>query len=242
MTVLWPRISLKEARSIFDELESGVSPLSVPRHPQQTYAQVGGRVTESDIGRLHQALAETAALNGYPSRAPIDGVAFDRAVTQILRDGMNLTWSEAASREVWHFTALVAFADLTEWRWRDQKIRNIERWVASDLTRHTWGRLWWRAVAFEDQPGLLDRLSESDLNQLLERRIIGSNPLLLVAMAESILKATDSEIPRRDIIRDSTKRARRALAFVDDLALDAVQLREFTDRLVHDSIQRMMKN
>lgn len=239
MSVLWPRIPLKEARSLFDELESGARAIPAERHPQQTYAQVGGRVAESEVQQLHQRLAGMAALNGYPSRRPIDGVAFDRAVTQILREGMDLTWAEAASREVWHFTALVAFADITEWRWSDQKSRNIERWVASDLTRHTWGRLWWRATAFEEQPGLLDRLSESELNQLLERRIIGSNPLLLVALAESVLKATDSGVPRREIIRDATKRVRRALSFINDLVLDPVQVRELTDRLVYDSVRSL---
>ncbi|WP_426564279.1 hypothetical protein ACPPVT_00100 [Angustibacter sp. McL0619] len=166
-------------------------------------------------------------------------MAFDRTVTPVLRETIDVSWAEAASREVWHFVALVALGDLTEWRWSDQRTRNVERWIASDMTRHTWGRLWWRAAAFEQSPGLLNQLSESDLNQLLERRIIGSNPLLLVAVARSVLEAPDRGVPHREVIRDSTKRLRRFLAFLDDLALGPDQLRGLTDRLVSEAVESL---
>ncbi|MET8462784.1 hypothetical protein [Micromonospora zamorensis] len=48
--------------------------------------------------------------------------------------------------------------------------------MATDLTRHTWAWLWWQAVVFARHEQILVVLSESDLNQLLERRSIGGNP------------------------------------------------------------------
>ncbi|WP_315093523.1 DUF6339 family protein [uncultured Cellulomonas sp.] len=242
MTVLWPRLRIQDARDLFDELEAGSLPTPSAHHPQQTYAQIGGRVNESTIVALHGKLAAAASPFGFPSQPPSDGVEFDRAVTPILHGAIDISWAEAASREVWHFVALVALADLTEWRWSDQRSRNVERWIASDMTRHTWGRLWWRTAAFEQAPELLGALSESDLNQLLERRVIGGNPLLLAAMAKSVLAAPDRGVPHREVIRDSTKRLRRALSFIDDLALTPAQVQALTDRLVYEALEGLTAN
>jgi Family of unknown function (DUF6339) len=236
MTTLWPRMPLNEARAAFNELEHGAVAVASPHHAQQIYAQVGGRVDDRTVQRLHDQVADVARRFGFPDQPPTDGVAFDKAVTAVVRDGIDITWAEAASREVWHFVALVAFADLTEWRWRDRRQRNIERWIATDLTRHTWARLWWRATAFAGQSALLDRLSESDLNQLIERRVIGGNPELLIAMASSVMAAPSGAVPHREVIREATKRLRRLLSFIDDVALEPVQLRAMTDGLVRDSL------
>src|SRR5699024_470017 len=49
-----------------------------------------------------------------------------------------------------------------------------------DLTRHTYGRQWWRSVQLADDPDLVERLGEADLNQITERaNTIGANPRLM---------------------------------------------------------------
>lgn len=242
MTELWPRLPMHEARTLFASIDGGTPRTPALQHDQQTYAQIGARVGEGTIANLQKAVHDVAKSYGFPSSPVVDVVAFDRAVTPVLRGSMDLSWSEAASREIWHFLTLIVLPDITEWRWSGQSTRNIERWVASDMTRHTWARLWWRATAFEREPGLLNQLLESDLNQLLERTIIGGHPTLLISMSHSILSTPDRGVPHREIIRDATRRLRRALSFVDDLALGRYEVRSLTDRVVQEAIEGVLSS
>jgi hypothetical protein len=197
-------------------------------HPEQVYAQVGGRATEASLIELRQSILTLAEQAGFPTQpvGPQLRVAFDRAAASAITQSMDMAWSEAASRDVWSFTSLVLLPDVTEWRWAHTlPKRNRERWVASDLTRHTWARLWWQAQTFADDPALLSVFNESELNQFLERRSIGGHPRLLLALCTEIAAAIDDGAPRRPLIRDTTRRLRRRLAFIDDLALDESQLR-----------------
>ncbi len=88
---------------------------------------------------------------------------------------------------------------------------------------------------FKDHEELLDQLSESDLNQLLERRVIGGDPRLARSIAKSIIVGISEDSKRRALIRDVTKRLRRLLAFVDALALDDEQVLAFCSELVAES-------
>ena len=106
-----------------------------------------------------------------------------------------------ATEDWWSFVALVPLPQLTYWRFG---FGNRERWIAGDLTRHTWARLWWQAVVFEGHVELLAALSESDLNQLLERRIIGGDPRLTRALRHAVTGC--QEASRRILIRDAAKR------------------------------------
>lgn len=239
MKLLWPRLPADAATAAFLKLDSGgVLPLPADSHPAQVYAQVGGRVGNDDVKRLRDEVSIVAAEYGFGARTPSrqERVDFDRAAARRIRESMDLSWAEAGSRDVWSFVALVALPDVTEWRWEHTlPKRNRERWVASDLTRHTWARLWWQVTAFEAAPEALDRLNESELNQFLERRVIGGNPRLLSALARETLSAIDEGVPRRPLIRDTTRRLRRRLAFVDDLSLDDAQLAAFARTTVLES-------
>jgi hypothetical protein len=236
MSVLWPRLTTVAAHSSFDLIVSGASAYPAVAHPEQTFGLVGGRVTERQIRAFHDSMAAIAMDFGFPDVAPRDAVEFDRRATSVVREHLNLTWSEASNLGVWSFSSLVALPDVTAWRWSGRRQKNIERWVATDLTRHTWARLWWRSTVFDSSPELLERLSESDLNQLLERRVIGGDPALLTAMARSVVGA-DPLIPRRGLIRDATKRVLRALSFVDIAGMAPEQLQSFTDRLTGEAVR-----
>jgi hypothetical protein len=123
--------------------------------------------------------------------------------------------------------SLVAVPHITMWRFGTE---NRERWVASDLTRHTWARLWWQAVVFAGNEDVLAALHESDLNQLLERRSIGADPRLVVSMAKAVITAPP-DLQRREVIRDVAPRLRRYLAFIDARALTEHQLEELCGEL-----------
>jgi hypothetical protein len=241
--LLWPRLPADTATTMFAEIErDSAVPLPSDSHPAQVYAQVGGRVAAGEVKRLRDEMAIVAGEFGFGDRMPSsqERIGFDRAAARRLRDSMDLSWAEAGSRDVWSFVALVALPDVTEWRWSHTlPKRNRERWVASDLTRHTWARLWWQITAFEAAPEALDRLNESELNQFLERRVIGGNPRLLAALVRETLVAVDQGVPRRPLIRDTTRRLRRRLAFIDDLSLDDAQLQAFARGAVHESWQQL---
>lgn len=235
VSVLWPRLTTAAAYASFEIIASGASAIPAVAHPEQTFGLVGGRATKRQVRAFHDSMAALAADFGFPDAAPRDAVEFDRRATAVVREHLDLTWSEASNPGVWSFSSLVALPDVTAWRWSDRRQKNVERWVATDLTRHTWARLWWRSTVFETSPELLERLSESDLNQLLERRVIGGDPALLTAMARSVV-GVDSSIPRRDLIRDATKRVRRALSFMDTAGMAPDQLQRFTDRLTREAV------
>ncbi|TFC42964.1 MULTISPECIES: DUF6339 family protein [Cryobacterium] len=237
MSVLYPRLPLAVAKPLFLALHAD-SPLEQQSvHPEQVYAPVGGgRATEASIDRLIHLMTGVAKKFGYPLAASDSNrIAFDREAAFVLHDELDFTWAEAGSRDVWNFLSLVVLPSVTAWRFG---LGNQERWVASDLTRHTWARLWWQAVVFQDDPELLQQLSESDLNQLIERRSIGGDPRLVRALGQAVVVATPGGGgDRRPLIRDVTARLRRRLGFVDTRALSDDQVSQMCTSAVQESQQ-----
>lgn len=236
MSTLYPRLP----QAVAEELFASASTLEARlEHPSQIFAPVGGhRASSADVGLLAESVRGLAQEFGYPdsiSRATV--IQFDRRIAELLVAEMDLSWSEAASRDVWSFTALIALPDVTRWRFGTS---NPERWIGSDLTRHTWARAWWRGTVFAGRPDLLDRLTESDLNQILERRAIGGDPRLAVTLADALVNAPEHhQISRRALIRDAAARLRRRLAFVDPRAMDDVSLSELCASQIEASISSL---
>jgi hypothetical protein len=235
MSVVWPRLGVAAANPLFAALATSDERVPATSHPVQIYAPVGGRrATEAEIANLRKRVLEVAVQHGFPAAIGRSGVvAFDRQVADVVRAAMPMTWAEAGARDVWTFVSLVVLPDVTRWRFGTG---NVERWVASDLTRHTWARLWWQSVLFESDPDLLSALSESDLNALLERRrAIGGDPRLVVALGRAVVAASAGEVGRRELIRHVTARLGRRLAFIDLRALSDEQVVAFCRRLTAES-------
>ncbi|MFI5693933.1 hypothetical protein ACIA58_18955 [Kribbella sp. NPDC051586] len=234
MSVLWPRLPEPVALEEYEKVRAGSELRSAGHHPEQVYAPVGERVESSEITRLADEVGTLASLHGFPAAVPdASKIAFDRSCASLLRGLMDVTWAEAGTRSIWSFVALVPLPQVTHWRFG---VTNVERWVATDLTRHTWARLWWQAVVFESDPELLGLLTESDLNQLLERRSIGGDPRLVRSIGRALVQSDLAGIPRRTVIRDVTPRLRRHLAFVDVRALDDRTLIDWCSYLVGESV------
>ncbi|WP_395307506.1 DUF6339 family protein [Mycobacterium sp. AMU20-3851] len=235
----WPQISAGVAELEYRGfVESVDEPKPRSRHSDQIYSPVGARATDASVQQLIDELEVIARGYGYPeSSSPESRTQFDRDAAIVLREHMNISWADAGNTRLWSFISLIALPHLTKWRFG---FDNRERWIASDLTRHTWARLWWQAVIFENHYGLYKRLNESELNQLQERRVIGGDPRLISAFAYSILEASPNG-SRRRLIRDATKRMNRILAFVDPLALDDKQIRAMCDGLVVESMEQIAR-
>ncbi|MEV6306045.1 hypothetical protein AB0M02_41995 [Actinoplanes sp. NPDC051861] len=234
MTVLWPYIPEAVAVALYAEVADGKQMVPASAHESQLWAPVGARISTRQVTDLVTTMVGVAERFGFPTPAPAERrIAFDREAAFLIRAGMDLTWSEAGNRGIWSFMSLVALPHLTEWRFGTD---NNERWIATDLTRHTWARLWWQAVVFEGRESLLAALSESDLNQLLERRSIGGDRRLVAAMASAIIDVP-ADLSRRLLIRDVSRRLRRYLAFVDVKALDDSQVDMLCRKLCTDSVR-----
>ena len=240
MNRLWPRLSAGVARIEFDAIRS-LDPSrlqSRTTHPQQMFAATGGtRVTPTIILELASNIERLATQRGYPNpTAAEDRIAFDRDAAETLFDGTNMTAFEASQPEVWNFLALVTMPRITWWRFGPD---NGERWVASDLTRHMFARLWWQAFTFGSDQGngatdytLLRGLSESDLNQLTERKSLGGNHRVVRMIAREMQPIV---INRRDVLRQLASRMRRLTPFVDFSILSDDRLESVVRSLLHEA-------
>ncbi|MBF4513631.1 hypothetical protein ITJ66_14165 [Plantibacter sp. VKM Ac-2885] len=237
MKALLPRLPAGLAASLFDDGVANLKPsLS---HPAQVYAPVGGaRADEHKLAEARTMLFEVAVAFGFPDVPPDAGrIAFDRAAAAVIVIAFDLTWAEAGARDVWSFVSLVLMPDITRWRFSDSV--NRERWIATDLTRHMWSRLWWQGTIFGNDDDLLRALSESDLNQLLERRSIGGDPNLVRSLGRAVVQS-ERQVTRRELIRESTARIRRRLAFIDARTLSQLQLDAMCAAIVDESASAIL--
>jgi hypothetical protein len=220
-SLLYPRLPPAVAQHLFEDLKSQ-SVVTMPHatsHPDAVFAALGGVEASKDVlGSLAEAIRHEAQTTGFP-RPPEDGSAgaarFDLACADILRKRMGMVPAEAASVDVWAFIGAVLVPDVSFWRFPEPP---ADRVIGPDLTRHTFARLWWRAYMLADldgQEGLsaLSAISESEMNQLFERRSIGGNRRLVRASARRLLKL-EKDRRRREPVRDAIRRIRRLLAFL----------------------------
>lgn len=234
MSQLWPRLGPVPARELYVELAGlDVSTLlarSSAEHSRLTYAATGGaRVTSGSVRALTDELRTAARECGYPQIADsAQRRMFDRLGAEVLFRQMDITSVEAAVDQVWNFIALVAAPDIVGWRWAGSQ--NQERWICTDRTRHMFARLWWQAriFALETETGpdfsLLRPLSERDLNQITERKVIGGIPPLARALARLVSAERNDDAVGSQLLRALTPPLRRHVMFVDFASLSDDQI------------------
>ncbi|MFE5878654.1 hypothetical protein ACFQ6H_25620 [Rhodococcus sp. NPDC056506] len=242
MMELWPRLPLGTADAILRSIEQGGDTTPEFDHEKCYYAPLGKRTTATRRAALRDEIYQIAKEFGFPGVTHVSMLAeYDLRITRMLHDAMPMAWSEAGSREVWSFVALVLLPDVTKWRWQHRlDVINDERWVCSDMTRHTWARLWWRHVQVEGEYGVLSRIGESGLNQFFERRdTIGANPPLIRGLAKQLDPLLDGK-DDRDLIRDVARRILRQMAFIDEVALTNIELDEWIAEIVSTSVSAQL--
>lgn len=245
MYLLYPRLPLPVAEAVV--LKRAV--LSVEElleqsdifHENIQFAPTGGnKVTEHELRDLQQAVRNCAEQFEYPNLTSDDAARqFDVDCGILLHQNMRLHPSEASHLEMWAFMGCILLPDVVRWRFfSDQTAR--ERFIGEDrgLRRHTFGRLWWRSYLlhqphWEEPFDLLNYLYEDDLVQITERNSIAANPHLASAFALSFLKAVEQydEIPRRQLIREASKRLFRLLSMISFDSLDNDMLQNQMDQI-----------
>jgi hypothetical protein len=249
MSLLYPRITPAEAKTLLAHYTT-LNPQEIKNHaghsPTAFYGTTGGTpVTPAHLDRLADTLRDCARRAGQ-STLPGDHnkILFDRAAAKALHTTMDITLAEAGQGDMWTYLATCLVPDVTAWRFGT---RTPERWIGTGLVRHTLARLWWQAHALAEtldgvtHYDLLDRLTESDLNQIFERRTIGGTPPLARALARELTAPYLTTLPvsRRAIVRDTTKRLRRLLPYTSFASLDEAVIQNRIHSLITQSIDAL---
>jgi hypothetical protein len=203
---LFPRLPNRFAQELFAEQGNRAAEelVGATSHSLMVWPATGAdRVTESELSAMRSRALAVAKAHGYPSPlAHGEHTTVDIDLARVLWESAELSPAEAGFGDVWSFIALVLLPDVVLWRAAGST--NVERFVASDLTRHTLARLWWRAHLFtwglenpEDGWSLWrsSDIGEAELDQIQTRRAgYGRSPKAfrsLVSVYPTVLALAD---------------------------------------------------
>ena len=234
MSALYPRLLGDAAKGLHRQyLQASIAELSseyAVRHPLAVFAATGGRrITTDELQRLRDDVIKVAARAGFPEEGRRqDRVTFDVEIAQLLHERCGLVAGEAAVRPIWAFLALVLLPDVSYWRFPRPP---GDRVLGTDITRHVWGRLWWRAHLLAlpqeyDRYRLLETFGEAAFDQIFaRRRSIGGSRALVRTIADIWPSVDHGRVPERDVLIDVLKRLSRSGAVIEFEALDDDELR-----------------
>ena len=242
MSTLYPKLPGAAAKEIYCELQGkevgDVTKRCDTSHPAQYFAATGGtRVTSQQLEQLRAVVVGLAGEYRFPSQ-PLGRrsvQSFDTDLATALHTRTDLVPAEAAVRQVWAFLALVVLPDVAVWRFPEM---SEDRFLATDITRHVFGRLWWRAETLRDEHRkdepyhLLDVFPERNFDQILSRRkSIGGSPELIRALAKEWPRPWSGP-NEANVLRDVLKRLMRLGAFQDLFGLPEHLLRNEVARTI----------
>ncbi|MFB7341519.1 DUF6339 family protein [Streptomyces hydrogenans] len=223
MSLLYPRLLPQQARQLYDEYRDlSISELSERvsyTHSSAVYVATGGdRVSTAQLKELRRAVVELAERSGFPhSSDRARNADFDLGLAALLHSEMGMVPAEAAARDIWAFLAIAVLPDVAYWRYPRPP---QDRVLGTDLTRHVFGRLWWRGqlVRSPDTSEPYDALKilgEAAFDQIYARRAaLGGSP----HMVRSILRVWNDldrrGLNERELFRDFLKRLLRLAPFV----------------------------
>lgn len=237
MSFLYPRLLAEQAKPLFEEYRylpiaelAGRVGFS---HESAVYVATGGdRISAAQLRELRAGVVDLAKSAGFPDGSDrARNAEFDLQLAALLHAEMGVVPAEAASRDVWAFLALVVLPDVAFWRYPEPP---RDRVLGTDLTRHVFGRLWWRAqlVRASDDPepyGALKILGEAAFDQIYARRAaLGGSPHMVRAILR-VWKDLDLQgLNERETLRDFLKRLLRLAPFV---LFDGIEQRALDDEL-----------
>lgn len=223
MSYLYLRLLAEQAKPLFEEYQylpiaelAGRVGFS---HDSAVYVATGGdRVSTTQLRELRASVVDLAKSAGFPEESDrARNAEFDLQLAALLHAEMGMVPAEAASRDVWAFLAVVVLPDVAFWRYPRPP---MDRVLGTDLTRHVFGRLWWRAQLVRDsddpQPyGALKILGEAAFDQIYARRsALGGSPHMVRAILR-VWKDLDLQgLNERETLRDFLKRLLRLAPFV----------------------------
>lgn len=247
VSVLYPRLLDRVAGGLFEGFAdvrdgSTLAPRATTKHPGAVFAATGGRrVTTDELTQLRSSVLDLARTSGYPRPAgPSARGDFDTAVARLLHESMGVVAAEASVRAMWAFLSLVLFPDVTYWRFPTPP---RDRVLATDITRHVFGRLWWRAHLLHDSAAadpywLLGTFREAAFDQIFaRRRALGGSRTVIRTLATAWNTFDLGEHPERDVLRETLKRLLRLGAFQEFESLDPDVARAELEVVVREAVR-----
>ncbi|MGW5850574.1 DUF6339 family protein [Streptomyces sp. NPDC055254] len=246
MSFLFPRLLAAQAKPLFEEYRqlalADLTGRVSATHDSAVYVATGGdRVPVERLLELRAGVVELAVRAGFPDHADRTANAdFDLRLAALLHTETGMVPAEAASRDVWAFLALVLLPDVAFWRYPEPP---KDRVLGTDLTRHVFGRLWWRAQlvhapAAQDPYHALGILGEAAFDQIYARRAaLGGSPHLVRAILRVWRELDLNGLNERDSLRDFLKRLLRLAPFVVFDGIEEDALDEELRRVGHESIE-----
>ncbi|MGH3387446.1 MAG: DUF6339 family protein [Actinomadura sp.] len=187
---------------------------------------------------------DLATQAGFPSESNRElRAAFDLHVATALHTEMGIVPAEAASGDVWAFLALILLPDVAHWRYPAPP---ADRILGTDLTRHVFGRMWWRArlVHSSDDPdpyAPLKILGEAAFDQIYARRkALGGSPHLVKGILRVWNGLDLRGLDERDVLRDFLKRLLRLAPFVLFESLSDQELDAELSAAVRESVTALL--
>ncbi|MFI1397722.1 DUF6339 family protein [Streptomyces sp. NPDC020681] len=223
MSFLYPRLLAEQAGPLFaDYRHRTIAHLTGQvafTHESSVYVATGGdRVSAAQLEELRAAVLELAVRAGFPDDSDrARNADFDLELAALMHAEMGLVPAEAASRDVWAFLALVLLPDVAFWRYPQPP---KDRVLGTDLTRHVFGRLWWRAQlvrspGVSEPYGALKILGEAAFDQIYARRAaLGGSPHMVRAILRIWNDLDLAGLNERETLRDFLKRLLRLAPFV----------------------------
>jgi hypothetical protein len=249
MSFLYPRLLAGQARPLHERYRNltiqKLTEFAEASHDSAVYVATGGdRISEQLLWELREQVVVMAKAAGFPGESNRELRAdFDLRLATVLHSGMGIVPAEAASGDVWAFLSLVLLPDVAYWRYPRPP---GDRVLGTDLTRHVFGRMWWRAqlVHTADDPepyAALSVLGEAAFDQIYARRkALGGSPHLVKGILRVWNQLDPRSIDERKALRYFLMRLLRLGPFVlfealDESSLDAellVAARETVEALL----------
>ncbi|MFC8921994.1 DUF6339 family protein [Cellulosimicrobium sp. NPDC057127] len=251
MSTLYPRLLRARVDALFDEYANSTSLKELASRASAhddaaVYVATGGsRVRPERLADLATSVRDLAGQHGYP-QPPHRAPEFDVALSRLLHGTMNVAAAEAASREMWAFLSLVLLPDVAYWRFPNPPGDRVKN---TDITRHVFGRLWWRAelvhdAALEDPYQFLTILGEADFDHVYARRAqIGASPKivrnLLIVWSDLREAGQLDALNEREAFRSMLVLLRRIVPFLSLNALSDGALHDELDRTARQAIMAL---
>jgi hypothetical protein len=162
---------------------------------------------------------------------------FDQEVTKEIRTILPMGLYEANREETWNFISLCLVPDLANWRF-ENSARNLEYDRHLGAPRNFLRRLWLRSMLCQDDPRLIDGITEDLAEAIVGRGMVTDNPQI----ANSILRVA-IEVKKKylseDIHRDALIRIRRYKSTKNIDNLDNNQLLSLMAVLFNESLENL---
>lgn len=159
---------------------------------------------------------------------------FDQEVTKKIRQIFPMGLYEANREEIWNFISLCLVPDLANWRFENSLNNEMyDRHLGAP--RNFLRRLWLRSILCQDDPKLIEGITEDLAEAIVGRGIVTDNPKIANAILRVALEIKKT-YPAEDIHRDALVRIRRYKSTKNIDNLDTPQLLEVMAKLFNESV------